>query len=66
MEGQTSSEMEQQLYNNFEKNKIDIKKLRGIGFDGAANTSGVYIVDYKHVSNTLSHLHYTYIAPLTI
>jgi len=42
MEGQTSSEMEQQLYNNFEKNKIDIKKLRGIGFDGAANMSGVY------------------------
>lgn len=42
MEGQTSSEMEQQLYNNFEKNKIDIKKLRGVGFDGAANMSGVY------------------------
>jgi hypothetical protein len=34
--------MEQQLYNNFEKNKIDIKMLRGIGFDGAANMSGVY------------------------
>ncbi|KAF0712026.1 zinc finger MYM-type protein 1-like [Aphis craccivora] len=41
MEGQTS-EMEQQLYNYFEKNKIDIKKLRGVGFDGAANMSGVY------------------------
>jgi len=51
MEGQTSSEMEQQLYNNFEK-IIDIKKLRGIAFDGAANMSGVYSGLQAHIKHT--------------
>lgn len=32
MDGQTRSEMEHQLYNIFEINKIGLKKLRGIGF----------------------------------
>lgn len=62
MKSQTSSEMELQLFNNFEKNKIDIKKLRGIGFDRASNMSGVY----SRLQARIKHLHYTYIAPLTV
>jgi hypothetical protein len=60
MEGQTSSEMEQQLYNNFEKNKIDIKKLRGIGFDGTANMNGVYSglqARIKHIQPLALYVH---------
>lgn len=34
--------MEQRLYNKFKINKIDFKKLKEIGFDGAANMSGIY------------------------
>jgi len=30
------------VYRNFKNNNIDIKNLRGLGFDGAANMSGVY------------------------
>lgn len=42
MQGQTESEMEQQLYNKFEINKIDLKKLRRIGFGGTVNMYIIY------------------------
>lgn len=42
LDGQTSGEMEEQVYRNFQSNNLDIKKLRGLGFDGAANMSGAY------------------------
>lgn len=42
MEGQAGSEMEQRLYNTLKINKIDLKKLKEIGFDGVVNMSGIY------------------------
>lgn len=42
MEGQTESEMEQQLYKKFKINKIDHKKLRKIGFGGTVNMYIIY------------------------
>lgn len=62
MEGQTSSDMKEQLYNHFEKNKIDIKNLRGIGFDGAVNMSGVYSGLQSRVKHTQSLALYVHCA----
>jgi nickel-dependent lactate racemase len=59
MESQTSSEMEDQLYNLLKK-KIDIKKFRGIGFNEATNMSGVYNglqARIKHTQSLVLYVH---------
>ena len=40
--GSSASELESKILGSIEKNKIDLSKCRGQGYDGAANMSGVY------------------------
>lgn len=41
-EDQSSEALEKTLLNYFNENMLDIRKLRGQGYDGATNMSGVY------------------------
>ncbi|KAK0139198.1 Zinc finger MYM-type protein 1 [Merluccius polli] len=40
--GSSASELQSKILGSTEKNKIDLSKCRGQGYDGAANMSGVY------------------------
>uniref|UniRef100_A0A673B287 TTF-type domain-containing protein n=1 Tax=Sphaeramia orbicularis TaxID=375764 RepID=A0A673B287_9TELE len=40
--GSSASELENKILGSIEKNKIDLSKCRGQGYDGAANMSGEY------------------------
>lgn len=40
--GSSASELESKILGSIEKNRLDLSKCRGQGYDGAANMSGVY------------------------